>query len=85
MELKPDKESINKTICEILERDFECERDLLKPDAKLFEELNLDSIDAVDLVVKLQKMTGKQVNPEEFKSIRTLQDLVDAVHKVVNS
>ncbi|WP_325891715.1 acyl carrier protein [Grimontia sp. NTOU-MAR1] len=48
-------------------------------EAKLYEELDLDSIDAVDLVVHLQNTTGKKIKPEEFKSVRSVQDVVDAV------
>ena len=56
----------------------------LKPETNLFTELDLDSIDAVDLVVRLQQETGKKVNPEDFRQIRTLQDVVAAVSKLVN-
>ncbi|MCC4800718.1 acyl carrier protein [Enterovibrio norvegicus] len=45
----------------------------------LYQELDLDSIDAVDLVVHLQNLTGKKIKPEEFKSVRTVQDVVDSV------
>ena len=48
--------------------------------ASLFE-----SIDAVDLVVKLQKTIGKKIMPEDFKTVRTVQDVVDVVYKLVNS
>ena len=54
-------------------------------DAKLFEELDLDSIDAVDLIVRLQQFTGKKVDPESFKQIRTLGDVVRAVDALINS
>ena len=41
--------------------------------------LDLDSIDAVDLVVRLQEITGKRIPPDRFKRVRTVQDIVDAV------
>ena len=50
----------------------------------LFTDLDLDSIDAVDLVVRLQQVTKKKVNPEDFRQIRTLRDVVEAVYKLVN-
>lgn len=50
------------------------------PDARLVEDLDLDSIDAIDLIVKLQEMTGKKIKPQEFRSVRTVQDVVDKVH-----
>lgn len=55
----------------------------MQPDTHLFEELDLDSIDAVDLAIKLQEMTGKRIKPEEFKSVRTVGDVVAAVHALL--
>ena len=75
---------IESTIKRILVDDFELDASKLTPDANLFTELDLDSIDAVDLVVRLQQETGKKVNPEDFKQIRTLRDVVAAVSKLVN-
>ena len=78
-------QEIEKTIRDILVADFEVDPDKLKPETNLFTELDLDSIDAVDLVVRLQQETGKKVSPEDFREIRTLKDVVDAVVKLVNS
>ena len=47
---------------------------------KLFEDLDLDSIDAIDLMVKLQELTGRKMKPEEFKTVRTVGDVLDRVH-----
>ena len=58
---------------------FELDAADITPDATLYQDLDLDSIDAVDLVVHLQNVTGKKIQPEEFKSVRTVQDVVDAV------
>ena len=77
-------QEIESTIKRILAEDFDVDADSLKPETNLFTELDLDSIDAVDLVVRLQQETGKKVNPEDFKQIRTLQDVVTAVSKLVN-
>lgn len=78
------REQILNTVKEILINDFECEEDKLTPEAKLFEDLDLDSIDAIDLIVRLQKIINKKVNPEDFKQIRTLQDIVVTVEKIIN-
>ena len=78
------KEDILKIVKEILVNDFECDEEKLVPEVKLFEELDLDSIDAVDLIVKLQTIIKKKVNPEDFKQIRTLDDVVVAIEKLVN-
>jgi acyl carrier protein len=47
--------------------------------ARLREDLDLDSIDAVDLVVRLQDLTTTRIKPEQFKAVRTVADVVDAV------
>ncbi|GAA5114878.1 acyl carrier protein [Orbus sasakiae] len=79
-----DKQQIFNEIQSALVKLFELSPDDITPQSKLFEELDLDSIDAVDLVVHLQKKIGKKVDPETFKSVRTVQDVVDAVDKLVN-
>lgn len=48
--------------------------------ARLYEDLELDSIDAIDLVVKLQQYTGRKIAPAEFKTVRTVGDVVDRLH-----
>lgn len=75
---------IEKTIKDILVAEFECAPAALKPETNLFTDLNLDSIDAVDLIVRLQQETKKKVNPEDFRQIRTLADVTKAVSKLVN-
>jgi acyl carrier protein len=47
--------------------------------ARLSEDLDLDSIDAVDLVVRLQELTGTRIKPDQFKAVRTVEDIVNAV------
>ena len=76
---------IEQKIKDILVNEFECDPDRLKSDTNLFTELDLDSIDAVDLVVRLQQETHKKVDPEDFRQIRTLGDVVAAVSKLLNT
>ena len=78
------KEEILKKIQEMLAQLFDLDPEEIKPESKLFEELELDSMDAVDLVVKLQKQIGKKIMPEDFKQVRTVQDVVDVVDRLVN-
>lgn len=73
------KEEIAEKLKEIMVNDFEIEEDLITPDADLFKDLEFDSIDAVDLAVKLQQYTGKRIQPQDFKEIRTFADVVNAV------
>lgn len=62
---------------------FEVDEEAITPEARLYQDLELDSIDAVDLVVRLQKLTGKKIKPEEFKSVRSVNDVVDAVERLL--
>ena len=62
---------------------FELEEDAVKREAHLFQDLGLDSIDAVDLVVRLKNTTGMKVTPDEFKSVRTVEDVVQTVHRLI--
>lgn len=79
------KDEIFKHIKDILVKEFEIDAGKLTPNALLIEDLDLDSIDAVDLVVRLQQIIDCKVAPDDFKQIRTLQDMVDAVEKIVNT
>lgn len=67
----------------ILVDDFEIAPEKLTLDANLFEDLELDSIDAVDLAVKLQEFTEKKISPENFKQIRTVNDVVLAIEELL--
>ena len=62
---------------------FEVDEEAITPEARLYQDLELDSIDAIDLVVHLQKLTGKKIKPEEFKSVRTVADVVDSVERLL--
>ncbi|MGO2235930.1 MAG: acyl carrier protein [Marinomonas sp.] len=78
--------SINQEVFEkvsgVLQELFELSADDIRPSSNLYQDLDIDSIDAVDLVVELKKMTGKKINPEDFKSVRTVEDVVVAVEKL---
>lgn len=78
-----DKKEIFDKIVDTLATDFECDRAKLVPEARLFEDLDLDSIDAVDLVVRIQQETGVKVVAEDFKSIRTLGDVADVIARLL--
>lgn len=77
------KEDIFTKLCEILKEEFEIEETLLTKNANLFTDLDMDSIDAVDLAVRLQQFTDKRISPEEFKQIRTVEDVVNTVYSLL--
>ena len=64
---------------------FEVDADSISEDSLLYEELDIDSIDAVDLVIELKAYTGKKIAPEDFKSVRTVGDIVNAVCKILGN
>lgn len=71
---------ILETLKSILHDTFEVDPAQVSLDSHLYQDLDLDSIDAVDLVIKLQEITGKKIKPEEFKQVRTVGDVVRTVH-----
>ncbi len=78
------KEEILAEISTYLEEYFEVPRSAITLESKLYEELNLDSIDAVDLIVKLQELTKKKIAPTDFKEVRTVGDVVEKVYALVH-
>jgi acyl carrier protein len=64
-------------VVKLLNELFEIDPEKITPDAKLVDDLDIDSIDAVDLAVEFRKRTGRQLTPEEFKRIRKVSDIVD--------
>ncbi len=64
---------------------FELPPDKIALKSRLYDDLDLDSIDAIDLVVRLQDLTKKRLKPEQFKAVRTVEDVVDAVEQMLRS
>jgi acyl carrier protein len=73
------REEIYSWVVDILHEMFDLDRSKITLDANLYTELDIDSIDAVDLAVKLKQLTGKRLQPEVFKSVRTVEDVVNAL------
>ncbi|BET95509.1 acyl carrier protein [Xenorhabdus taiwanensis] len=78
-----EKQAIFQEVSQLLVQLFELSPEDITPESRLYEDLELDSIDAVDMVVHLQKKTGRKIKPEAFKSVRTVQDVVDAVEQLL--
>ena len=79
------KEDILARIASILEETFEIDPARITPQAKLYDDLEIDSIDAVDLIVQLKPLVGRRLDPEAFKSVRTVADVVDALHGMLDN
>lgn len=76
-------EQILEKLQAILFEAFEIDPERVGLETRLFDELDLDSIDAVDLAIKLQEMTGKRIRPENFKTVRTVGDVVCTVRTLL--
>jgi acyl carrier protein len=63
---------------------FELDAERVTLTANLYQDLEIDSIDAVDLIDHIKRQTGKKIAAEEFKSVRSVSDVVEAVHRLVN-
>ncbi len=78
------QEIIDKTN-KVFEESFEIERDRLLPEAQIFTDLGLDSLDIVDLIVALQNSFGVKIrNEEKVREIRTLQDIYQFIYAIKN-
>ncbi len=73
------RESIEKEIHRLLVESFEIPRADIRPDANLFEELGLDSLDAIDMLLSMETFVGQRLDDgdkERAKKIRTVDDIV---------
>lgn len=76
------REQVLTKLREWMEDLFEIEPESVQLDSNLYSDLDVDSIDAVDLVVKIKELTGKQVKPEDFKNVRTVLDVVTVIQNM---
>ena len=79
------KEDIFQKLQQILAEEFKIEMETITPEATLYEDLELDSIDAVDLIVKMKGYIPGKMDPEQFKKTRTIQDVVNILHPMVTA
>lgn len=73
-------EQVRKVLVEL----FELEPAKVVPDAHLYEDLDIDSLDAIDLMLQLKELTGRKVQPEQFRHVRTVRDVVGTVHTLLH-
>ena len=79
------RDDIFNTLRDALVELFELPPERVTLDANLYQDLEIDSIDAVDLIDHIKRQTGKKIAAEEFKAVRTVGDVVEAVYQVVNA
>jgi len=69
----------------VLQETFDIEPERIRPEARLYDDLDIDSIDAIDLIVKLKPILNKPPKPEQFKAVRTVQDVVDVLERLIDT
>ena len=74
---------VSQKVTSILAELFEVDPESISENSLLYEDLDIDSIDAVDLIVELKSYTGKNVDPEDFNAVKTVGDVVNIVSKLV--
>lgn len=79
------REEIFATLRDALVELFELDAERVTLEANLYQDLEIDSIDAVDLIDHIKRQTGKKIAAEEFKSVRTVGDVVEAVYRMTQS
>jgi acyl carrier protein len=79
------KEELFLHIAGIMQNTFAIDSEKISLESRLGEDLDIDSIDAVDLIVQLKPLLGTSLKPEAFKAVRTVQDVVDVVHDMMHS
>lgn len=75
------KNRLYQQLKELLVNYFELPENMITQETDLYEELELDSIDAIDLLVKLREITDLDIEPEAFKKIRTVGDVVNELQQ----
>jgi len=78
-------DNVRTIVNQILEEEFEIEPELLKPESLLNEDLGLDSLDAVDLIVMVDKKLGVRIEEEEARSIRKLDDVYNTIQDLLKT
>jgi acyl carrier protein len=79
---RSNKEEVFNHLKEIMVELFEIPEDDILLGAKLYEDLDIDSIDAVDMIAKLRELTGQRIKPESFKDVRTVEDIIVAIQNL---
>ena len=76
---------VSKKISSTLSDLFEVDPEAISESALLYEDLDIDSIDAVDLIIELKSFTGLVIDPEDFKSVKTIEDVINIICKLLEN
>ncbi|MDO4247412.1 MAG: acyl carrier protein [Neisseria sp.] len=76
------EQEIRKILTDALVNLFEIEPERIKPETNLYEDLEIDSIDAIDLIDHIKRETGRKLKADDFRNVRTVDDVVQAVLRI---
>jgi len=79
------REEILEYLRQVLAELFELKPERVTPEAHLYDDLDIDSIDAVDLILKLKDLTGRKIQPQTFRHVRTVGDVIDAIETLMTN
>ncbi|MBQ0020710.1 MAG: acyl carrier protein [Bacteroidales bacterium] len=74
---------IEEKVAEFLVEELEIEAEKIAPEAKLKEDLGIDSLDFVDIVVIVERTFGFKIVPEEMMGVTTLSQFCDYIETKV--
>ena len=78
------EQAIFELLQNIFEEMFEIEPKSVKLDSKLYQDLDIDSVDIVDLLAHLRSTTGNNaIQPSQFQQLETVKDLVESLHRIL--
>ena len=80
-----ERKEIEKRVFDFLVNEFEIDEAVIRPEARLREDIGIDSLDFVDIVVLVDREFGFRIVPEELTSVVTLQDFCDYIERKVNN
>lgn len=79
------RDEILAVIKKMMQELFEIEEDAVTLETHLYQDLDFDSIDAIDMIVQLEKVTKRSIKPNDFRDAKTIKDVVDVVFKLINN
>lgn len=79
------EQEIQKILTDALVSLFEVEEEKITLDTHLYEDLEIDSIDAIDLIDYIKRQTGYKLQADDFRNVRTVRDVIAAVQKLSNN
>ena len=77
------KDEIFNELSKLMNELFEIPVHDIKLESRFYEDLDLDSIDAIDLIGQFQVLVGQRINPEDFKSVKTVGDVVQIAEQMI--